>query len=170
MLSGVQNDTEKALFSEHIIQNAAKDVPSETRKIEYPESILDGDEGHAFAADFKERRIEKRQGLLVVLRELKGMESIEQCAKTCAEHGVPMTLVLEKSPDAGNAQYLRSLANRFYCLDEFLPCADWREFARFRYIRICPLRHVGRLCAVAFPIHVSWKSFYGKLRKNRRVS
>ncbi len=153
MLSGVQNDTEKALFSEHIIQNAAKDVPSETRKIEYPESILDGDEGHAFAADFKERRIEKRQGLLVVLRELKGMESIEQCAKTCAEHGVPMTLVLEKSPDAGNAQYLRSLANRFYCLDEFLPCADWREFVQYLLYVHAPKTAIYEEGASSFPLH-----------------
>lgn len=153
MLSGIQKDAEVKLFSENIIKNAAKDVPPETRKIEYPESILDCEEGHAFAADFKERRLEKRQGLLVVLRELKGLEYIEQCAEAYAEHGVPMTIVLEKSPDLGNAQYLRNLVNRFYCLEEFLPCADWQEFVQYLLYVHAPQTAIYEEGTIAFPLH-----------------
>lgn len=151
MLSGVQKDTKKALFSENIIYSAAKDVPVETRKIEYPEAILDCEEGHVFAADFKERRLEKNGGSLVILRELKEMESIEQCARAHAERGVPMTLVLEKSPDAGNAQYLRNLTGRFYCLDEFLPCADWKEFVQYLLYVHAPKTVIYEEGAGSFP-------------------
>ena len=123
------------------------------RKPTEPESILDCEEGHAFAADFKERQLEKRQGLLVVLRELKGMARIEQCAEAYAEHGVPMTLVLEKSPDLGNAQYLRNLVNRFYCLEEFLPCADWQEFVQYLLYVHAPKTAIYEEGAIAFPLH-----------------
>ncbi|MBD5093092.1 MAG: glycosyltransferase [Subdoligranulum sp.] len=153
MLSGIQKDTEVKLFSENIIRNAAKDVPVETRKIEYPESILDYEEGHAFAADFKESQLETNHGLLVVLRELKGMESIELCARAYAEHGIPMTIVLEKSLDAGNAQYLRNLTDRFYCLDEFLSCADWKEFVQYLLYVHAPKTVIYEEGASAFPLY-----------------
>lgn len=153
MLSGIQKDAEAKLFSENIIRNAAKEVPLETRKIEYPESILDDEADHAFAADFKESQLEKKQGLLVVLRALKELESIEQCAKAYAEHGIPVTLVLERSPDAGNAQYLRNLTERFYCLEEFLPCADWKEFVQYLLYVHAPKTVIYEDGTCSFPLH-----------------